>query len=165
MFEPLPEESLAKTALSGAWKVILQGVLVYPLVFLLMKPALEIGRDPSRWSRLQPAFTDMGLVLVGGAVLGAAVGRAWPALTRTGRWLWLPPAVFLLGGVTTQRLNPPPIAQPSEYFYATPANEGLAVFLITLPTFCLFGYALGLWVGLRIICAARGAAAQDAKQR
>ena len=166
MFEPLRDQSIAKSTVSAVWKVFLQITLVYPVVFLFLTPVLEIARNPKAWAAPQPAFADMGLVLAGGTALGIAVGRFWPVLARIGRWLWLPPAIFFFGGLITQWLNPPPTsAGPSEYFYASPANEGLAVFLITLPTCCLTGYSLGLWGTLRLKSLKRGALVGDAEQR
>lgn len=135
----------------SVWTALLQIIFVYPAVVLLLTPALEITRISKGSGDPQPAFADMGLVLAGGAVLGIAIGRFWPALARTGRWLWLLPAIFLLGGLITQTLHPPPAAKPPcEYFYFSPANEGLAVFLVTLPACCLAGYAAGLWGALRL---------------
>ena len=165
MFEPMPNRSTTEAIVPAMGKALLQIALVYPVVFLFLAPVLEIARDTNPSGTPQPAFADMGLMVAGGAALGIVTGRFWPALARTGRWLWLPPAIWLCGGLVTQMLNPPPAsAGPSEYFFRSSANEGLAVFLGTLPTCCLTGYSLGLWGALRLKASRPSPLREDAEQ-
>lgn len=151
MFETAAEGAPIKAGWFSLWRFLLQTVVVYPIVFLTLRPILAIGRDPKTWTYPQSNLADIGIVAVGGLLVGVLVQLKLPRFARTGRWVWILPCVFLVGGVITQTLHPPPVAAgPSEYFYSSTSNEGLAVFLITLPASCLIGYALPFWVGGRL---------------
>ncbi len=78
-----------------------------------------------------------------GMFTGWVFGVEAPALISTGRWIWALPAIFfpdMLREVSKSQAIP----YLPEYFFATPGNEGLGVYLFTLPTSFALGYSIGM---------------------
>jgi hypothetical protein len=129
-------------------KFTMQFVLVYPLLAVTAMPlqiymarAIKTNTPPE----YEAHFLDCPLLLVAGFVFGMSAAKVWPTLTRSGRWIWTVPVFSLLAELLIEALRPPPYNRfPSEAFYSG-ANEGLTVFLITLPAFAYSGYSLAMF--------------------
>jgi hypothetical protein len=80
-----------------------------------------------------------------GFLVGWFSGKRIPSLIRTGSWIWLLPTAFVLYDITLA-LRSGATTRLSEYYYALGSNEGLAVFLLTLPVTSLIGYSIGMSV-------------------
>jgi len=116
-----------------------------PITFLLSKFGLS-GAHPQ--SDVYFAGYEALICLFIGPFVGWCAGRAMPLLVVTGRWIWVAPAILLLSELTLQvRIR---AASLPEFLFATSANEGLGVFLVTLPVGSVAGYSIGMaLVGMR----------------
>jgi hypothetical protein len=80
-----------------------------------------------------------------GFLVGWLSGMRIPSLIRTGAWIWLLPTAFVLYDIVCA-LRSGDATRLSEYFYATGDNDGLGVFLLTLPVSSTVGYSIGMVV-------------------
>jgi hypothetical protein len=83
-------------------------------------------------------FEILACLLMGPSV-GWAVGRFKPSLVRTGCWIWILPVSIVLPDALRESRHLS-LANLPAYLFATGANEGLGVYLFTLPACAAAGY-------------------------
>jgi hypothetical protein len=99
------------------------------------------GEHPSH---VQFAGYEALVCLFIGVLTGWVFGLKIPALISTGRWIWILPAIVVFPDMVREVSRSQSIPWLPEYFFATPGNEGLGVYLLTLPTFSALGYSIGM---------------------
>ena len=77
--------------------------------------------------------------------MGWAVTRWKPAFMSTGRWVWFLPSVVVVPDLLYELLRRQQVLWLPESLFATGSNEGLAVYLLTLPTCSAIGYSIGAY--------------------
>lgn len=144
-----PEQSEAR-----AWfYYCLQLIFCYPVIILAVHPIAVLlrvfGLSGELSSDIHFAGYQALLCLFIGPIIGWVAAYFQPSLVPTGRWLWvLPAAVFMSSIVDAAETRPVPWL-PIEFF-ATGANGGLDVYLLTLPSCAALGYSIGMV--LRRVC-------------
>jgi hypothetical protein len=111
-------------------------VMIAGAPFLLLLSLIGLGGDHGF------AGYKILVSLLVGPFVGRVVGRSSPELVRTGKWIWALPAIFVIPGIVSDLLRAGPWLP--ETFFATSSNEGLAVYLISLPAFSAIGYSIGM---------------------
>jgi hypothetical protein len=152
MFGTFERPNPLRVALPLLLKFTMQFVFVYPLLAVATMP-LQVYIVRTIRTNSPPGyeahFIDCPLLLGVGFVFGMSAAKVWPTLARSGRWIWTVPVFFLLAELLVEAFRPPPYNRfPSEAFYSG-ANEGLTVFLITLPAFAYSGYSLAMFLASR----------------
>jgi hypothetical protein len=81
-----------------------------------------------------------------GPAIGWIARKSAPTLIASGRWIWVATCPFVLVEILTALLRRAPLPVPylPETLLATGNNEGLGVFLFTLPCCCAIGYSIGM---------------------
>jgi hypothetical protein len=134
--------------LPGIVRYFAQLILSYPVVGLAALPIsamlslLGLGVHAN-----SVHFAGYAAVLCGflvGPVVGLLIGRGEPRLVHTGRWIWVLPAAVVIPAAVRDLIPIDGVPWLPESFFATPSNEGLGVYLFTLPAFCALGYSIGM---------------------
>ena len=144
MLETAREPKLVPAAV----RYFLQLVFSYPVVVLAGYPLSRLlsvfglsGEHPSQ--TYFAGYLALSCLLVG-PFIGWAVGRKVPSFVPSGRWIWVLPAAALFPGMAGAVLSRQQVLWLPEYFFATSANEGLGVFLFTLPACSALAYSIGM---------------------
>lgn len=130
---------------------IVQQILLYPVIFLVTEPIMKsYGSSLTNPHGLdgRSNIPDAVVCAIVSAALGFGLASFRKSLSRSGCWIWvLPTALFIeallwkpSGGAGVLSNDPNPL------FYATAANEGIVVMLLTLPMFSCIGYSLGMLI-------------------
>jgi len=77
--------------------------------------------------------------------IGWIVARLKPSFVPSGRWIWILPVMVIVPDTIRQLLHQQSIPWLPEYFFATAGNEGLGVYLFTLPMCSAAGYSVGMF--------------------
>jgi hypothetical protein len=116
-----------------------------PLFFLLPK----CGIDGNLGYGVNFAGFDALICVYMALLVGWVSGRQIPSLVRTGLWIWLLPTAVALYDIAPALLQSQAAPRLTEYVYATGSNEGLGVFLVTLPVSSTIGYSVGMLLARR----------------
>lgn len=126
-----------------------QALFAYPLTLLSAIPLFllfsKLGIDGTLGSGVTFAGFAALICLYMGALIGYVVSVWIPSLVPTGRWIWVPLTLFVLGDIIPNLLRSQSAPGFLEYVYATGDNEGLAVILGTLPLSASIGYSFGVF--------------------
>ena len=136
-----------------------QLILSYPAVLLASLPFSPLlgvlGLSSEHPGQISFAGYQGLVCILVGSIIGTGAGYLKPSLVPSGRWVWALPDVLILSDVIPRAFtNSTSIPWLPEYLFAYGGNEGLAVFLFTLPACCATGYSLGI---LMLSAANRGA--------
>lgn len=131
----------------GASRYVAQLVFSYPAAMLASLPVTSLlagfGFSGDRGPGIHFAGYEILACLLLGTSVGWAVGRFQPSWVRTGQWIWIVP-VMIVGPDFLRQIHHLSLAYLPGYFFATGGNEGLEVYLFTLPTCAAAGYSLGM---------------------
>lgn len=144
MFETDDRPGCVIGLLPSALRFVGQLVLCYPATLLVGAPFSFVlsrcGLSGEHPSNVYFAGYQALICFSIAPIIGWYAGRLVPALVSTGRWIWVAPAILLLWDIVASEF---PHRLP-EYLFATGGNEGLGVFLLTLPACSATGYSLGM---------------------
>ena len=144
MFETNVRPGCIMGLLPSALRFAGQLVLCYPATLLAGAPfsfvLYKCGLSGEHPSNVYFAGYQALICLFLGPVIGWYAGRLASSFVSTGRWIWVAPAILLLWDIVASEF---PHSLP-EYLFATGSNEGLGVFLLTLPACSATGYSLGM---------------------
>ncbi len=131
-----------------AWlEFCLQLVFCYPLVMLVVAPVAALlgrfGLSGDLPSHIHFAGYEALLCLLIGPVIGWQVGSFAPWLVASGKWLWVLPT-FVLGYAVCNAARSQLVPWLPEEFFASPSNERIAVYFLTLPSCSAVGYSIGM---------------------
>ncbi|MGA2184890.1 MAG: hypothetical protein ABSH47_17870 [Bryobacteraceae bacterium] len=134
--------------LPTALRYFLQLVSSYPVVMLAGFPLSRLlsvfglsGEHPSQTHFA--GYLALSCLFVG-PFIGWVVGHKVPSFVPSGRWIWVLPTVIFCPGVAGDLLSRQQIPWLPESVFATGSNEGLGVFLVTLPACSALGYSIGM---------------------
>lgn len=126
-----------------------QLLLMYPLTLVSSIPVFwafsHFGLDGDLGHGITFAGFGALICFYVGALLGYILALQMPSLIATGYWIWIPPTVLIFFDFPTL-LRSGFAPRFLDYLYATGDNEGLGVFLVTLPSSALIGYSLGVFL-------------------
>ena len=137
----------------GLWPPLLryfaQLFLCYPAVLIAARPFTALirvlGFTGDYPSRIHFAGYDALICLVvAGPIVGYLTGRFVPPLMGSGRWIWALPAAFLVWDSIDLALMVQTVPYLPGKLFAYGGNEGLGVYLLTLPACSAMGYSLGM---------------------
>ena len=147
MFESVDSPQQGILFLRGVFWYFVQLAFSYPATYVASMPVsaflARYGLSGDHGPGVHFAGYEALACLLVGASLGWAAGRFKRSLVRTGCWIWILPVAIVLPDVLRQSRHLS-LAYLPEYFFATGGNEGLAVYLLTLPSCAAVGYSLGM---------------------
>ena len=147
MFESVDWTRTGLLCLREAFWYFVQVAFAYPATYVGSLPAFaflaNVGLGGDHGPGVHFAGYDALVCLLVSTSLGWAAGRFKPSLVRTGCLIWILPVAIVLPDVLRQSRHSS-LASLPEYFFATGGNEGLAVYLFTLPSCATVGYSLGM---------------------
>jgi hypothetical protein len=79
-----------------------------------------------------------------GLIAGWVIGCVSPTLVPSGRWIWVLPAIVSLPDMVREGLASGPVPWLPESWFVAGTNEGLGVYLLTLPACSALGYSIGM---------------------
>jgi len=128
----------------------LQFLISYPLTYLIavavqriFSSAGLIGKDGD--GILFAGY--LGVMCIGvGAGVGWSVSHWTPSFTSTGHWIWVLPTVIAIPEVFYELFRQQQIPWLPESLFVAGGNEGLGVYLFTLPTCSAVGYSIGTFL-------------------
>lgn len=147
-------ELAAPSRLPSILRYFSQLIVSYPLAMLAGLPlsaALSVLGLGEHGQDIYFAGYRAMVCLVAGSFIGWIIGRRVPHLVPTGRWIWALPGFVVFLAIVGDFLVSMSIPWLPETFFATSSNEGLGVYLLTLPAFSALGYSVGMaLVGKRL---------------
>ena len=147
MFESVDRPREGILFLRGTFWYFVQLVLSYPATYIASLPVIAFlaknGFSGDHGPRVHFAgYEILGCLLLGPSV-GWGVSRFKPSLVRTGCWIWVLPVAVVVQDAL-QEIRHSSLAYLPGYLFATGDNEGLGVYLLTLPACAAVGYSLGM---------------------
>src|SRR5689334_7703606 len=147
MFESVDWPRQGILFLRGVFRYFVQLVFSYPATYIASLPVVAVlaknGLSGDHGPHVHFAGPEiLGCLLLGPSV-GWVVGRFKPSFVRTGCWIWILPVAVVVPDALRQ-FHHSSLAYLPEYLFATGDNEGLGVYLLTLPTCAAVGYSLGM---------------------
>ena len=144
--EPHPEASFWGTLARYSAQLLVP----YPLTLIAGIPLFlllpKVGIDGDLGHGVTFAGFDALICLYVALLVGWVSGKRMPSLIRTGLWVWLLPTALALYDIVPALLQSHVAPRLSEDVYATGNNEGLGVFLFTLPICSTIGYSIGMFL-------------------
>jgi hypothetical protein len=116
------------------------------LGLLLLWPFLPTGSDPGfEWPKsILYAFPGFA-----GLLQARVVDAKWRGAARTGKWVWVLPALSWSHDVLLPRQNMPLSTRVAEMFRPSGGGEGLPLALLTIPTLACICYSIQMFLAAR----------------
>jgi hypothetical protein len=130
--------------LKSAFRYFLQLILSYPAAYIAGMPISAFLFNGGEVPGIHFAGYEALACLFVSPLIGWIVGRYAPSFIPTGLWIWVLPVAAVLPGLLWERAHPRPVPWLPDYLFATSSNEGLGVYLLTLPCCAAIGYSLGM---------------------
>ena len=147
MFESVDRPGQVLRFLRDVFGYFAQLAFSYPAIYLASMPVTAFlarhGLSGDHAPRVHFAGYEILACLLLGPSVGWIVGRFKPSLVRTGCWIWIIPVAIVVPDALRESRHLS-LAYFPEYIFATGGNEGLGVYLFTLPASAAVGYSLGM---------------------
>jgi hypothetical protein len=130
-----------------AFRYFAQLVFSYPATLLVSRPLTALfsryGLSGEHGRGVHFGGYEALACLLLGPIIGWAVGRFKPSLIPAGCWIWIIPVAMVVPDALWE-LRHASLAYLPSNFFVTGSNEGLGVYLFTLPACAAAGYSLGM---------------------
>lgn len=143
VFETFDNQAERPSALLGVVSYFAQLCLAVPIGWIVASAFSLLGFGKHS-NQVHFAGYDVLASLLAGALAGRVVGRSEPKIRRVGRWVWALPGAFAFPAILSQLLGPGPVPWLPDSLFISGGNEGLTVFLFTIPAFSALGYSVGM---------------------